>query len=154
MMAGFMQIIEMQTSRIDEVEALIRELRDRLDDGGSSAPRRGTMTAGRDREGFYLSVIEFDSYEAAMENSNRPEVGEHAARLVSFVTPRRGSTTSTSARRGSRKTGDSGVGAATARRARGAGSGPDADESARARYGAGGVRLVGRDGVEVLADWP
>jgi hypothetical protein len=82
MMAGFMQIIEMQTSRIDEVEALIRELRDRLDDGGSSAPRRGTMTADRDREGFYLSVVEFDSYEAAMENSNRPEVGEHAARLA------------------------------------------------------------------------
>jgi hypothetical protein len=82
MMAGFMQIIEMQTSRIDEVEALIRELRDRLDDGGSSAPRRGTMTADRDREGFYLSVVEFDSYEAAMENSNRPEVGEYAARLA------------------------------------------------------------------------
>ena len=81
-MAGFMQIIEMQTSRIDEVEAVIQELRDRLDDAGSSAPRRGTMTADRDREGFYLSVIEFDSYEAAMENSNRPEVGEHAARLA------------------------------------------------------------------------
>ncbi len=81
-MAGFMQIIEMQTSRIDEVEALIRELRDRLDDGGSSAPRRGTMTADRDREGFYLSVVEFDSYEAAMENSDRPEVGEYAARLA------------------------------------------------------------------------
>ena len=65
-MAGFTQIIEMQTSRIDEVEALIRELRNRLDDGRSSAPRRGTITADRDREGFYLSVVEFDSYEAAM----------------------------------------------------------------------------------------
>ena len=27
-------------------------------------------------------MIEFDSYEAAMENSNRPEVGEYAARLA------------------------------------------------------------------------
>ena len=81
-MAGFTQIIEMQTSRIDEVEALIRELRNRLDDGGSSAPRRGTITADRDREGFYLSIVEFDSYGAAMENSNRPEVGEFAARLA------------------------------------------------------------------------
>ena len=43
-MAGFIQIIEMQTSRIDEVEALIGELRNRLDDGGCSASRRGTMT--------------------------------------------------------------------------------------------------------------
>ena len=81
-MAGFTQIIEMQTSRIDEVEALIRELRNRLDDGRSSAPRRGTMTADRDRDGFYLSVVEFDSYESAMENSNRPEVGEYAAQLA------------------------------------------------------------------------
>jgi len=81
-MAGFTQIIEMQTSRIDEVEALIRELRNRLDDGRSSAPRRGTITADRDRDGFYLSIVEFDSYEAAMENSNRPEVGEYAGRLA------------------------------------------------------------------------
>ena len=81
-MAGFVQIIEMQTSRIDEVEALIRELRNRLDDGRSSGPRGGMMTADRDRDGFYLSIVEFDSYEAAMENSNRPEVGEYAARLA------------------------------------------------------------------------
>lgn len=81
-MAGFTQIIEMQTSRIDEVEALIRELRNRLDDGQSTAPRRATVTADRDREGFYVSIVEFDSYEAAMENSNRPEVGEYAARMA------------------------------------------------------------------------
>jgi hypothetical protein len=81
-MAGFTQIIEMQTSRIDEVEALIRELRNRLDDGQSTAPRRATVTADRDREGFYVSIVEFDSYEAAMENSNRPEVNEYAGRLA------------------------------------------------------------------------
>ena len=81
-MAGFTQIIEMQTSRIDEVEALIRELRNRLDDGRSSAPRRGTIMADRDRDGFYLSIVEFDSYETAMENSNRPEVSEYAGRLA------------------------------------------------------------------------
>jgi hypothetical protein len=79
---GFVQIIEMQTSRIDEVEALIRELRDRLDDGRSSSPRRGVMTADRDRQGLYLSVVEFDSHEAAMENSTRPEVNEYAGRLA------------------------------------------------------------------------
>jgi hypothetical protein len=32
-MAGFVQIIEMQTSRFDEVEALGNDIRDRLDDG-------------------------------------------------------------------------------------------------------------------------
>jgi len=81
-MAGFVQIIEMQTSRIDEVEALITELRDRLDDGQSSSPRRGIITADRDRHGFYLSIVEFESHESAMENSSRPEVNEYAARLA------------------------------------------------------------------------
>jgi hypothetical protein len=56
--------------------------RNRLDDGRSSTPRRGTITADRDRDGFCLSVVEFDSYEAAMKNSNRPEVGESAGRLA------------------------------------------------------------------------
>lgn len=40
------------------------------------------MTADRDRQGFYLSVVEFDSHDAAMENSSRPEVNEYPARLA------------------------------------------------------------------------
>ena len=83
-MAGFVQIIEMQTSRFDEVEALGNEIRDRLDDGRPSSPRRSTITADRDRPGFYLNIIEFDSHEAAMENSGRPEVNEFAARLTNL----------------------------------------------------------------------
>jgi hypothetical protein len=81
-MAGFIQIIELQTSRFDEVEALGKEIRARLDDGSRSAPLRGTITADRDRPGVYLNIVEFESYEAAMENSSRPETGEFAARLA------------------------------------------------------------------------
>jgi hypothetical protein len=81
-MAGFVQIIEMQTSRFDEIQALGKEIRSRLDDGSPSSPLRGTFTADRDRPGVYLNIIEFDSYEAAMENSGRPETGEFAARLA------------------------------------------------------------------------
>ncbi len=81
-MAGFIQIIEFQTSQLDEVEALGREIRDRLDDGRPSSPKRGTIAADRDRPGYYLNIVEFDSHEAAMENSSRPEVGEFAARLA------------------------------------------------------------------------
>jgi hypothetical protein len=80
--AGFIQIIEFQTSQLDEVEALGREVRDQLDDGRSSSPKRGTIAADRDRPGYYLNIVEFDSREAAMENSGRPEVGEFAARLA------------------------------------------------------------------------
>ncbi len=81
-MGGFVQIIEMQTSRIDEIEALLSELRNRLDDGSSTAPRRATITEDRDRPELYISIVEFDSFEAAMENSSRPEVNEYAARLA------------------------------------------------------------------------
>jgi hypothetical protein len=80
--AGFIQIIEIQTSRFDEVDALGKEIRARLDDGRASSPLRGTIVADRDRPGVYLNIVEFDSYEAAMENSNRPETGEFAARLA------------------------------------------------------------------------
>ncbi len=81
-MSGFVQIIEFQTSRLDEVEALGREIRDRLDDGRPSSPNRGMIAADRDRPGYYLNIVEFDSHEAAMANSSRPEVGEFAARLA------------------------------------------------------------------------
>jgi hypothetical protein len=81
-MGGFIQIIELQTSRFDEVEALGKEIRARLDDGRPSSPLRGTIAADRDRPGVYLNIVEFDSYEAAMENSSRPETGEFAARLA------------------------------------------------------------------------
>jgi hypothetical protein len=81
-MAGFVQIIQIQTSRIDEVERLGKEIQQRLDDGNPSAPRRAIFTEDRDRPGHYVNIVEFASYEAAMENSNRPEVSEFARRLA------------------------------------------------------------------------
>ncbi|HEY6422257.1 MAG TPA: hypothetical protein VIY28_03220 [Pseudonocardiaceae bacterium] len=79
-MAGFVQIVEFKTSRIDEVKALAEEGRDQRE--ADTTVRRFTATADRDRPGYYLTVIEFDSYEAAMENSNRPETSEFAAQMA------------------------------------------------------------------------
>ena len=79
---GFVQIIEFQTSRVDEVEALGRAISEKLDDGRPSSPSRTVIAADRDRPGYYLNIVEFSSYEAAMENSSRPEIGEFAARLA------------------------------------------------------------------------
>lgn len=81
-MAGFIQIIEFQTSRIDEFEAIDAEARDRLDDGSPTTPARITVTADRDRPGHYMSIVEFESHEAAMANSSRPEVGDFASKLT------------------------------------------------------------------------
>ncbi len=80
-MAGFVQIVEIQTSRIDEVEALIEEMRS----GGRPMPMvRATRTADRDRPGHYLNILEFESYEQAMDNSNRPETTEMAQKMAAL----------------------------------------------------------------------
>ncbi|MGH4008162.1 MAG: hypothetical protein ACRDTH_08405 [Pseudonocardiaceae bacterium] len=79
-MAGFVQIVEFKTSRIGELQAFINESRSQMDAG--STAQRITATADRDRPGYYLSIIEFDSYESAMENSNRPETNEFSAQMA------------------------------------------------------------------------
>jgi hypothetical protein len=84
---AFLQIIEYQTSRIEEVAALGTEFREQMaatSDGGAR-PLGGTITADRDRPGYFLSFVEFDSYEAAMEASNRPETQEFFGRLSELM---------------------------------------------------------------------
>jgi quinol monooxygenase YgiN len=78
-MAGFIQIIEIQTSRFDEIEALVEEYR--TSQAGTSTARRVTVTKDRDRDDIYVQVVEFDSYDAAMENSKRPETSQFAEQL-------------------------------------------------------------------------
>lgn len=80
-MAGFVQIIEIRTSRIGEFDALMDEVRA---SGGVMPMVRATMTADRDRPDHYLSILEFESYEQAMENSNRPETTEMSRRMASL----------------------------------------------------------------------
>ncbi|MGH3778859.1 MAG: hypothetical protein ACRDRR_24505 [Pseudonocardiaceae bacterium] len=79
-MAGFVQIVEFKTSRIDELQAFINESRPQMEAG--STVRRITATADRDRPGYFLSILEFDSYDSAMENSNRPETSEFSAQMA------------------------------------------------------------------------
>jgi hypothetical protein len=76
---SFVQIIEFTTSRFDELRALQGEL-ESLREGGTAT--RGTLCADRDRPSTYLNVVEFASYESAMENSNRPETAQFAAKMM------------------------------------------------------------------------
>jgi quinol monooxygenase YgiN len=79
-MAGFIQIIELQTSRYDEVQALVDRYREQA--GADSTALRSTVTADRDHANTYLNIVEFDSYEAAMANSNRPQTAEFAEQMA------------------------------------------------------------------------
>ena len=76
----FIQIIEFKTSRIDEFNATLDDWVARNE--GNRIVTRSVQTRDRDKENVYLSIVEFPSYERAMENSNRPETGEFAARLA------------------------------------------------------------------------
>jgi hypothetical protein len=83
-MAGFVQIIEIQTSRVDELRALGDKYQsDREADADESVgPRRILFAADKDRSGFFLNIVEFESAEVAMENSNRPDTSEFAAQMA------------------------------------------------------------------------
>ena len=77
-MAGFIQIIEYRTSRFDEVKALGEE---RAHNDPGSLARRVTATENRDKPGTFMTIVEFDSFESAMENSKRPETAEFAEQM-------------------------------------------------------------------------
>ncbi|HVE63089.1 MAG TPA: hypothetical protein VNB94_04745 [Mycobacteriales bacterium] len=76
----FIQVIEYQTSRFEEINALVEKHRANSDAG--SGPIRGTVGLDRDRPNTYVSLIEFESYEKAMENSNKPETTELAKQMA------------------------------------------------------------------------
>jgi hypothetical protein len=82
-MAGFVQIIEYQTSRPEDVDALTEQYRKSREAGAAgSAPTQAITGADRDRPGHYCAIVEFDSYDAAMENSARSDTSEFAAKMM------------------------------------------------------------------------
>ncbi|GAC1445446.1 MAG: hypothetical protein NVS3B26_23920 [Mycobacteriales bacterium] len=77
-MTGFIQIIEYQTSRVEEMRALNDEWRREHPDLG---PVRVTVTEDRDRRGTFVSLVEFASIEEADRNNDDPLTREFAARM-------------------------------------------------------------------------
>jgi hypothetical protein len=76
---AFVQIIELITTRPDDVEALAREWESQT--AGRRTAQRGTFTKDRDRPNTYVQIVEFPTYEDAMANSNLPETASFAERL-------------------------------------------------------------------------
>ena len=76
----FVQLIEFQTNRIGEFDAALDEWLKESE--GQRSATRGLRTKDRDRADTYVQIVEFPSYEAAMENSSRPETSKLAARLA------------------------------------------------------------------------
>ena len=79
---AFVQIIEFQTSRVDEFDALLEARLAQSKDWRTAT--RSLRTKDRDRPNTYVQIVEFPSYEKAQENSSRPETAEFAGRLAAL----------------------------------------------------------------------
>lgn len=81
----FVQIIEFETDRIDEMRALAAEGEQRVT-GRADGPTRRLVLKDRSEPNRYLVIIEFDSHEEAMRNSDDPETGKFAERMAALCT--------------------------------------------------------------------
>jgi hypothetical protein len=77
---AFVQIIEFRTSRFDDMRTLGDEWEAAAGDAGRATRR--LMCQDRDDPGRYMNIVFFDSYEAAMENSNNPVTAEFSAKMM------------------------------------------------------------------------
>jgi hypothetical protein len=73
----FLQIIEIKTSKFEELSAL--DLNWRKATEGKRTLRREIVARDRSDPDRYIVFAFFDSYESAMENSNLPETQEISA---------------------------------------------------------------------------
>ena len=76
----FAQIIEFTTGRIDDFNIGLDDWIAKSD--GERIPHRAVLRRDRDIPDRYLLMVEFASYELAMENSGRPQTGEFAKFLA------------------------------------------------------------------------
>ncbi|MFE2322950.1 hypothetical protein ACFXD5_03310 [Streptomyces sp. NPDC059385] len=83
----FAQILDFETDRADEIRELIHQYEQTArDQGRTFGPKHRTLLRDRANPNRYLAVVEFDSYEDAMANSNAPETAELAQRLAALTT--------------------------------------------------------------------
>jgi hypothetical protein len=79
----FVQIIEFSTSDFEGMQEIDQEW-ERATEGKRTA-RRQLVARDRDHPGRYFSLVFFDSYESAMENSELPETKAAAGRYIELA---------------------------------------------------------------------
>ena len=82
-MAGFIQFIEFEATDIDAVAATLERFRD--ENPGALTASASTIAEDRDRPGTYISIVEFPSYEKAMEQQSNPATSAFSASLAEIM---------------------------------------------------------------------
>jgi quinol monooxygenase YgiN len=80
---AFIQLLTFETSNYDEIKSLSTEYDAAIAD--KTTVKRYYVSRDRENPQRYVIAVFFDSYEAAMENSNLPETGEFAAKQSKLV---------------------------------------------------------------------
>lgn len=80
---AFVQLIEYETSRPDDVQRVHEEW-EQATKGKRSASRM-LFTEHRDEPNRYCDIVFFESYDEAMANSKLPETQEYARKLNELV---------------------------------------------------------------------
>ncbi|HEY8482893.1 MAG TPA: hypothetical protein VIL71_24010 [Spirillospora sp.] len=80
----FMQIIDYETNRPDELQPLFDEWAAATE--GKRTVSRDTHTQDRENPAHFVEIVEFPSYEAAMKNNDLPETQRIAAELQARCT--------------------------------------------------------------------
>lgn len=76
----FVQIIGFETERMEEMRELLEEA-GRRTAGREGGPTHRMLLKDRDKPNHYLALIEFESYDEAMRNSDDPETSKLAEQL-------------------------------------------------------------------------
>ena len=80
----FVQIIEYRTDKIDDLRKVGDEWEAAA--GSSRTARRRLLCQDRDTTGRYFSIVFFDSYDSAMENSRLAVTEDFSQRLSALTT--------------------------------------------------------------------
>ena len=75
----FVQVIEYKTSRHDEVDKLTENWLAETE--GRRTAQEAIVCVDRDRPNTYVTIVQFDSYETAMNNSKMPETSAFAEQM-------------------------------------------------------------------------
>jgi quinol monooxygenase YgiN len=82
-MAQFIQIVECEATDIDGIATELTRFQ--VEHPGVLTAMTSTITEDRDRPGTYLAIVEFPSYEKAMEQQDNPATQEFSANLSKIM---------------------------------------------------------------------